>query len=197
MFAQDLVGLLDVLRIDQCLVAGQSLGGFIVQQMAVDAPKRVRGLILICTAPKVDEEAALAQVQLIKALYGLSPEQAVEKQMELEFANAEEVRAMPGAIELLVADEAQRKLNQNVHGLSAGAAACFNIEGRLHEIRAPTLVIQGAQDRTFPRRWAQYYREHIDKSVLRIIDRTSHSIQWDQPAALAGAIVDFCKTLKR
>lgn len=196
MFVRDLVGLLDVLQIDQCIVAGHSLGGFIAQQMAVDAPERVRALILICTAPKVDDEGASAQVQLLKALYGLSPEQAVEKKMEIEYVNPQKVRAMPGVMELLIADEIQRQANQNVHGWAQGAAACFNIEERLREIRAPTLVIQGGQDATFPPRWGKYYREHIQRAVLRIVDGTSHSIQIDQPEALAEAIIKFRKTLK-
>jgi pimeloyl-ACP methyl ester carboxylesterase len=197
MFAQDLVGLLDVLHIDQCIVAGHSLGGFIAQQMTVDAPERVRALILVCTAPKVDEEGALAQVQLIKALYGLPPEQAVQKKMEIEFVNPQKIRATPGMMELLLADEIQRQANQNVHGWAQGAAACFNIEGRLREIRAPTLVIQGAQDATFPPRWGKYYTEHIRNAVLLIINETSHSVQVDQPEALAEAITNFGKSLKR
>jgi len=196
MFAQDLVGLLDVLHIDQCIVAGHSLGGFIAQQMAVDAPERVRALILICTAPKVDEEAARAQVQLIKALYGLPPEQAVRKKMEIEFVNPQKMRATPGMMELLLADEIQRQANQNVHGRAQAAAVCFSIEGRLREIRAPTLVIQGAQDSTFPPRWGKYYTEHIRNAVLHVIKKTSHSIQLDQPESLAEAVVNFGKTLK-
>jgi len=197
MFAQDLVGLLDVLHIDQCIVAGHSLGGFIAQQMTVEAPERVRALILICTAPKVDEEAARAEIQLIKALYGLSPEQAVDKKMEIEFVNPQKIRATPGMMELLLADETQRQANQNVHGWAQGAAACFNIEERLREIRVPTLVIQGAQDATFPPRWGKYYTEHIPNAVFHVINKTSHSIQVDQPEAVAEAIASFGKTIKR
>jgi pimeloyl-ACP methyl ester carboxylesterase len=196
MFARDLVGLLDVLKIRQCIVAGHSLGGFIAQQMAVDAPERVRALILVCTAPKVDDEAVSAQVQIIKALFGLTPEQAVAKKMEIEYANPQKVRATPGMMELLLADETQRQVNQNAHGWAQGAAARFNIEDRLGEIQAPTLVIQGAQDATFPPRWGQYYREHIRGATVRIIDETSHSIQIEQPRALAEAIAEFGRTLK-
>jgi pimeloyl-ACP methyl ester carboxylesterase len=75
--------------------------------------------------------------------------------------------------------------------------ACFNIEDRLREIRAPTLVIQGAQDATFPPRWGKYYTEHVQNSVVHIINKTSHSVQVDQPEALAEALVNFGKTLKR
>jgi pimeloyl-ACP methyl ester carboxylesterase len=197
MFVHDLLGLLDLLHIDQCIVAGHSLGGFIAQQMAVDAPERVRALILICTAPKVDVEAALAQVRLIQALYGLSPEEAVRKKMEIEYVNPQKIRATPGMMEFLLADETQRQINQNSHGWAQGAAARFDVEERLGEVRAPTLIIQGAQDTTFPPRWGKYYREHIRNAVLRVIDGTSHSIQVEQPEALADAIIKFCKTLKQ
>jgi len=111
--------------------------------------------------------------------------------------NPQKIRATPGMMELLLADETQRQANQNVHGWALGAAACFNIEERLREIRAPTLVIQGAQDATFPPRWGKYYTEHIPNAVLRLINKTSHSIQVDQPEALAEAIVNFGTTLTR
>jgi pimeloyl-ACP methyl ester carboxylesterase len=196
-FVQDLVGLLDLLHVDQCIVAGLSLGGFIAQQMALDVPERVRALILIGTAPRADEEAARAQVQIIQALFGLTPEQAVKKKMELEYVNPQKIQATPGMMELLLADETQRQVNLNSHGWAMGAAVRFNVEGRLGEIRVPTLIIQGAQDTTFPPRWGEYYREHIRNSVLHVIDGTSHSIQIEQPEALADAIIKFCKRLRK
>ncbi len=47
---RDLLGLLDALEIDRAHLVGASLGGFIVQSAAVQAPQRVRSMTLIMTS---------------------------------------------------------------------------------------------------------------------------------------------------
>ena len=49
MFADDTVGLLDGLGIDQAHVFGISMGGMIAQEFALRHPQRVKTLILGCT----------------------------------------------------------------------------------------------------------------------------------------------------
>lgn len=47
--AQDTVGLMDHLRIDQAHILGTSMGGMIAQQVVLMAPERVNSLILAST----------------------------------------------------------------------------------------------------------------------------------------------------
>jgi len=195
MFAQDMLGLLDVLGVEQCVVAGHSLGGFIAQQMARQAPERVRGLILICTAHKVGQEAVEAWIEENRAVVGLPPEQALEKRLELAFFDPNRLRSTPGMMELLKENEEQLKINEKSHGHAQIAAGLFNSEEWLEEIRVPTLVIQCGQDKIFPRHVGEHLASHIPGATLRVIDGTSHSIQLEQPKALAQAIVEYCRTL--
>ena len=145
-----MMGLLDQLDMDGCIVAGHSMGGFVAQQMAVTAASCVRALILICTAPKADIKAAEAQIRIGQAIYGLAPKAAVEKLLESYFANPEKLRATPGAMELLLEDQLQIQALENSHGYAKLAAVRFNIEAKLEEIKVPTLVIHCADDTTFP-----------------------------------------------
>ncbi|HEX8095735.1 alpha/beta fold hydrolase, partial [Jatrophihabitans sp.] len=48
-----IIGMLDVLGYDEVDVFGVSLGGVVAQQLARQAPHRVRGLVLAATAPGV------------------------------------------------------------------------------------------------------------------------------------------------
>ena len=47
--AQDIIGLMDHLRIDQTHILGTSMGGMIAQQVVLMAPERVNSLILVST----------------------------------------------------------------------------------------------------------------------------------------------------
>ena len=191
----DLIGLLDFLEINSCLVMGHSLGGFIAQQLALEVPKRVRALILACTGSKVIVDAVQNQNWEDQLTFGLSPEEAVEKRMGFDFYDPNKLRTIPGMMKLLREDEAQRQINLISHGFVAAAALQFNSEGWLKKIRAPTLIIQGAQDPLFPISAGQSLHTHIPNSTLRIIDKTGHSIQLEQPQALVEAIVKFSQAL--
>ena len=73
LYRDDMIALLDKLEISKCIVAGHSMGGFIAQELALAFPDRLTGLILICTAPMVDVEGAMAQIELGKLAFGLEP----------------------------------------------------------------------------------------------------------------------------
>lgn len=194
-FAQDLVELLDVLMINSCIVAGHSLGGFIAQQIALDAPDRVRALILICTGPRIDVEAVASLNWEDQITYDLSPEEAVEKRMKFDFYNPNKLRTIPGMLELLQKDETQRQTHLVSHGYAALAPLKFNSEERLGEIHMPTLIVQCAHDPLFPIHIGEFLHTHLSNSSLRIINDTGHSIQLEQPEALVQTIIEFSKSL--
>lgn len=195
LFAQDLVSLLDLLNVDRCIVGGHSMGGMIAQQLAVLAPERVRALILICTAPKLDIETLMTVIEKGQLVFGLPPKEAVEKRLELEFYDSEVVLKRPGVRELLLHDEEQKQDHLVSHGFAAHAIIRFNFEDRLKDIRAPTLVIQGSHDPFFPVPVGEFFRNRIPNAILKIINKTSHSIQLEQPEALVESIIEFAQTL--
>ncbi|MFX1317712.1 MAG: alpha/beta fold hydrolase [Promethearchaeota archaeon] len=195
LYSKDMIALLDHLQISQCIIAGHSMGGFIVQQIALDTPNRVKALILINTAPMVDVEGALVQIELGKLAYGLEPKEAVLKLLKFEFYDPEKIRSTPDLFDLLVqlAEEGQRLTNS--HGSAQGACAKFNIQDRVKEIQAPTLVICGSGDKTFSPNWADFYAKNLDNVTTKVINKTNHSIQFEQPEELARAIIEFVDTL--
>ena len=195
LFKDDMIALLDFLKIKKCIVAGHSLGGFISQQMALDASAYLKGLILIATAPMVDVEGAMAQIELGRLSYGLGPEEAVEKLLEFEFYDPDKIRNNPEMMDLLVFNQKEGQRLANSHGSAQGAAAKFNVQDRVKEIQTPTLVIVGAQDKTFPPRWADFFEENLKNVTTKLIDKTSHSVNLEQPEELAQVIIDFAKSL--
>ncbi len=195
LYKDDLVTLLEHLEIRQCIVAGHSMGGFIAQQIALDASNYLKGLILIATAPMVDVEGAMAQIELGQLSYGLKPEEAVEKLLDFGFHDPKKIRSNSDMMDYLVNSQKEGQRLANSHGSAQGASAKFNVQDRIKEIQIPTLVICGAQDKTFPPRWADFYKANLPHVSTKIIDKTNHSIQLEQPAELAQTMTDFAKNL--
>ncbi|MDO8056310.1 MAG: alpha/beta hydrolase [Candidatus Hermodarchaeota archaeon] len=190
-FAEDMLALLDELDIEKCLIVGHSIGGFIAQQIALDSPKRVKKLILIATAPLVDVEAATAQIKVGQLAYDPDPEKAVEKLLSFAFYDSEKMRNTPGMLEFLLDAQREGQRLANSHGAAQGAAASFNVQDRIHEIKLPTLLIIAENDDTFPVKWADFYQEQLKDVTVRIISKSNHSIYLEQPETLAQTIIDY------
>ena len=69
-------------------------------------------------------------------------------------------------------------------------AACntFDVMNKLGEIRLPTLIICGADDRLTPVKYSQYMHDHIQGSTLCIIPNAGHTVMRDQPEQVNQAI---------
>ena len=58
LFAEDTVGLMDALGVDRAHIYGISMGGCIVQEIAINHPRRVLSLIINCSFAKFDRFGA-------------------------------------------------------------------------------------------------------------------------------------------
>jgi pimeloyl-ACP methyl ester carboxylesterase len=61
-------------------------------------------------------------------------------------------------------------------------------------VRAPTLIVWGAEDRIIPVECAELFRGAIPESKLEIMDGCGHWPHFEQPEALAERILGFIQT---
>jgi pimeloyl-ACP methyl ester carboxylesterase len=59
--AADVLALLDHLHLKEAVFAGCSIGGYVLLELWRRAPKRMRGLALVCSKPQPDAEANIAR----------------------------------------------------------------------------------------------------------------------------------------
>ena len=139
--ADDLAGLLDGLGIAKAHIAGLSIGGMTAQTFAVRHPGRLESLVLMATSAHMpqpdgwDQRAATVRAEGMGAIV----DAVITRWFTPAFA-AEN----PGA----VAPVRERFLATDPRGYAVccGAIRDMDLRERIAAIRAPTLIIAGADD---------------------------------------------------
>jgi pimeloyl-ACP methyl ester carboxylesterase len=180
MLAQDTLGLLDHLGIDRAHFYGQSMGGLVGQLLAVEHPHRLRSLILGCSHPggrhTIRTQARVAKDRPWEALYSPGFAEAHPEHV------AEDLRAgIPQP------PDARRRQWEAVRS--------FDLYDRLPEIRVPTLIIHGTEDRLVHPDNARVLGERIPGSRLVLLKGAGHVYHSEQPEEADGAVLEFIASL--
>jgi pimeloyl-ACP methyl ester carboxylesterase len=186
--AADAAAVLNAARINTAHIFGVSMGGMIAQEFALQYPKKVRSLILGCTAAG-GPQAVRAEQEALQVLMtrGLDPDQ---------FAKALDPfiydRGTPA--ERIEEDTAVRRKwypPADAYLAQLQAIMAWEAYSRLGQITAPTLVIHGENDRLVPPENAKLIAERIPGAKLAMIPRASHIFLTDQTEAAHHAILEF------
>jgi 3-oxoadipate enol-lactonase len=188
LMASDAAAVLDAAGVEAAHVFGMSMGGMIAQEFALQYPKRVRSLILGCTATggphAVRAEAAVTETLLRQ---GMTPE-------EHRAAITPFIYDPGTPRERINEDMAIRmKWYPTPQGYAGQLQGIFGWEAysRIAQISVPTLVIHGESDRLIPAANAKLIAERIPGAKLVLIPHASHIFETDQPAAAHQAILEF------
>jgi len=189
LWAADMIGVLDSLSIEQAVVCGHSMGGTVAQQMAVDYPRRVRGLILAETNFGVGNDAMMrlaanASTALFR-LFGVG--------LGAKVASTA-LRQSQGLAEVASKEIAAHKENaQNFFNI-IDAMNAFDGEAQLAQIQAPTLVMVGARNRLSHKQGQQMAAVIPNATLVEIAD-AGHGLNWDNSAAFNDTIRTFVRGL--
>ncbi len=175
-YATSVLGFMDALQLKKAVIVGHSMGGAIALQMALRYPQRVSGLVLAGTG---------ARLRVLPAvLDGILSEP--HSTIELICQSAYSSHASPQ----LVRQGKRQMLEVAPQTIHDDFAACnaFDIMERLGEVRCPTLVICGTEDRLTPPKYAAFLAERIACAELKLIESAGHMVMTEKPILVAGAI---------
>ena len=192
-----LVGhLLDYLKIEKAWLAGNSMGGEVSLNFALQNPARVAGLILIDSAgvsvpggnsltPGYVRVPVVGPVLIALAL---TSDRLVRQGLEKSFYD-----------DAKITDERvaayYRPLTTRGGQLAAGRARMqagqFPIEPDLNRIRVPTLIIWGAEDALIPLAAGRKMNSLIKDSKLVIIEKCGHVPQEELPERVFDEMTKF------
>jgi pimeloyl-ACP methyl ester carboxylesterase len=189
LMASDAVSVLDAAQVESAHVFGVSMGGMIAQEFVLQYPKRVRSLILGCTAaggPTV-VRAEQAANEMLMARGKMSPEEAAEAAVPFIYDSATPRERIDEDLAI------RRPWFPRAEGYFAQLMGVLGWEAysRLPEIKVPTLVIHGESDRLVPPANARLIVERIPGAKLVMLPHSGHIFSTDQTAAAHDAILTF------
>ena len=188
--ADDAVGLLDALEIDAAHVVGASLGGMIAQLVAIRSPKRVLSLASLMSGPG-DRWNRLPRLRVLGTFLRRAP-----KDRDGYVDHAVKMFRLIGSPDYPTDEDRLRERSgvsfDRSHyplGVSRQLQAATSSSSRkryLRELRLPTVVIHGAEDRLAPARGGRATAKAIPGAELVEIPGMGH----DLPRQLWPRIVE-------
>jgi pimeloyl-ACP methyl ester carboxylesterase len=185
--ARDVATSLDELKIDQAVICGLSMGGYVAFEFLHLFPQRVGGLVLAGTRAPADnaqeKQAREEQAQRILAegMTGIAeatlPKLLAPRTLTEKPDVARRVREMISRAKPQGAAAAQR-----------GMAARRDYSDDLSRIRVPTLVIVGRDDPIRPVSDAEFMHDRIQGSQLEVIENAAHMTNLEQPEIFNRAL---------
>ena len=196
LFARDLRAVLDDAGADSAHLLGVSMGGLTAQDFYHMAPERVRSLVLGCTGVGANDPAAIPTDQEVIDALSLDRSdtdlRTVMEAMNRVFYHPDFRAKVPDltdrVMKLVQADP------QPPHAFEAQLNAALSHQPnspRLDDIRVPTLVIHGADDRVWPLDNARYLAEHIPGARLVVIPGAGHMFTIEKPREFNTAVLEF------
>ncbi|HEX2621165.1 MAG TPA: alpha/beta hydrolase, partial [Phototrophicaceae bacterium] len=175
-YAADLIALLDALQISSCIVGGQSMGGGIALQTALDHPQRIQGLILIGTGAKLSVHSDI--------LNNILTDQAAvgERFKDWMWAKATPNMIRERGYNLFMQIDPEIAYHDYL------ACNQFDVRDRLAEIQQPTLVIGATEDQMTPFKYSVYLKDHLSNAQLVQIEGAGHMMSVEAGQQIADEV---------
>ena len=193
-YADDLVGLLDVLHIDRAIVVGLSMGGYVAFALWRRHPSRVRGLVLCNTRPGADSEEGREKR---RKLIATAREQGIRAIADAQITGMLGKTTRSNRPE--ITNSVHRMLSsQPVEGVVGALEAMMGRPDStplMSTIDVPTLIVAGDEDAIIPMAEAKAMQEAIRGSTLEVITGTGHLCNLERPAAFNHVVSEFLAKL--
>jgi pimeloyl-ACP methyl ester carboxylesterase len=189
-YAGGVIDLLDALHVDEAVVGGLSMGGYVAFAMFHHAPRYFRGLVLADTRPEADSPEAVEGRKRLLSLLNEKGPAAIADEMIPRLLGATTRRERPEAVE-----EVRRLVVSNTHDAIAGALVALmsrrDSTSLLKTIHCPTLILVGDEDVLTPVALAEGMARAIGGAQMVVIPQSGHLTNLERPDAFNQALAQF------
>jgi pimeloyl-ACP methyl ester carboxylesterase len=167
------------LDLDNVTLIGHSLGGAIVQTLAVRSPVWLKRIVLVGTGARLKVHPDILDGLLSNF------EATVDIVCQWAFGAT--------ASEALIDEGRKVMLNTSPEVIHGDYNACnrFDMMNRLSSIRLPALVISGTADQLTPIKYSDYLCKNIPAAKHSIIQDAGHMMALEKPEEFTKRIADF------
>lgn len=172
----DMAALLDVYSVEQAVIGGLSLGGYMSLAFHLAHPKRVKALMLLDTGPGYKRDDPRGgwnkRAEATAREYETKGLAALGRSAEVLASNHRSAQGLAHAARGMLAQRDARVINS------------------LDSIKVPTLVLVGAKDEPFLAA-TDYMASKIPGATKIVIPNAGHAANIDQPEAFNRAALAF------
>jgi rifampin ADP-ribosylating transferase len=183
-FADDVEAFMDVVGLQSAVLLGSSSGGYVAQQVAVQVPDRVDGLVLVGAPRSLQGRPAFAD-EVDRLTEPVDP-----RWVEESLTWFPRYHHVP---DWYIKDRIRDGLRVPAHIWKAALTGLTTAvpPSESGTITAPTLIIWGERDELLPLQNRYLLAAAISGSRLIAYEDTGHLVLWEQPERVARDLADF------
>lgn len=190
LFADDLIALLDHLKIAKTILCGFSMGGYIALRAVERNPDRFSALVLCDTMSAADSnEAKTRRANSIKLVKNEGVGQFTEGFLKAVFA-PQTFDSNPDIV-----NKIRRTILSNsplgICGALLAMAGRTETTEALSKINIPTLILVGEYDAITPPSAAKNMHDRIPNSKLHVLDNAAHMSNLENPKVFNEQLMEF------
>ena len=191
--ARDALALADELELDSFHLLGVSMGGAIAQEIALQAPDRVRTLTVAVSFPSGSTYARRLAEVWGGRVRQISFEQHVDELMLL--VHSEEFFENPDMVEFIRTAMLNNPHRQSPDCFARQLAACgrHDARDRLGTLTMPTHVIAGEYDILVPVWKSREIADLIPGAKLTVLPSAPHGLPLERAEEFNAAVLDFIR----
>jgi pimeloyl-ACP methyl ester carboxylesterase len=187
----DVLALLDHLKIDEAVFAGCSIGGYVLLELWRKAPERITGLAFVCSKPQADVEANLKKraenIANVRA-NGTGP---LFDGMAKSLVGSTAQERRPAIV-----DEVRARMTVSAIGavaVQAGLATRPDSLPTVATIAVPVLAIAGGEDPTTSPADMEAFHEAPGGCEFHLLPDAGHFAAYEQPEKVASLLAEWLR----
>jgi len=178
-YAEQVYALLQAVGVKKVFLIGHSMGGAIVQTLALTRPEVIKGMILVGTG------ARLKVLPMILNVIKNDCTKTIPKIIQFAYSRKAPPELIEGGI--------NQMLQCRPEVLYGDFAACdrFDVMKEVEKIDLPALILCGEDDALTPVLYSQFLYNRIKGSKLEVLPNAGHMVMMESPQAFNEKVSRF------